>query len=258
MSRQLPDTLHFRDLKLGQRRLPDTLHFRDTRLGRSLRRFILEKEAIAFSAGVQIELRTDFDHMLECSNSVDKAPLTPMFHPEKSDIGGHNGFWLKGTSFNGELVHMQACRVDELDQTTLHMHLESLRAFYADPDRTAEDGETCECRAPSACGMTGTVCYHGEIWLKGGPNGFRKRNLTAVTPRLVLAIALLRWYPDVIYGMIQSGIATKGVAARYGYRNFQPHGMIWTVPSTGTLDEWLLWNERRDLIDLVMPPEREC
>lgn len=240
------------------RRLPDVIRFRDTKLGRAIRRFIVEQDAAAYAAGIQLELHTDFEHMLECSESVDKLPLTPMFHPEKSEIGAHNGFWLKGTSFDGELVHMQACRVDDLSATTLHLHLESLHAFYADPARTAEDGETCECHAPAACGITGTVCYHGEIWLKGGKNGFRRRNLTAMTPKLVLAIALTRWYPDYIYGMIQRGIATKGVAARYGYRRFQPHGMIWTVPSSGTLDEWLLWNSRRDLIDLVMPPEREC
>lgn len=240
------------------RRLPDTLRFRDTQLGRAIKRFIVEHEAQAYAAGIQLEIRTDFDHMLECSDSVDKLPLTPMFHPEKSEIGAANGFWLKGTAFDGELVHMQACRVDRLTSVTLHQHLESLHAFYADPARTAEPGETCVCQAPAACGITGTVCYHGEIWLKGGKNGFRQRNLTAMTPKLVLAIALMRWFPDYIYGMIQSGIATKGVAARYGYRRFQPHGMIWTVPSTGTLDEWLLWNDRRDLIDLVMPPEREC
>lgn len=240
------------------RRLPDNLRFRDTELGRAVKRFIIKHEAAAYANGIQIELRTDFDHMLECSNSVDKLPLTPMFHPEKSDIGAHNGFWLKGTSFDGELAHMQACRVDDLSSVTLHQHVESLRAFYADPTTAAESGETCACQAPAACGITGTVCYHGEIWLKGGKNGFRRRNLTAMTPKLVLAIALMRWFPDYIWGTTQTGIATKGVAARYGYRRFQPHGIIWTVPSTGTLDEWLAWNERRDLIDLVMPPEREC
>jgi hypothetical protein len=52
--------------------------------------------------------------------------------------------------------------------------------------------------------------------------------------------------------MAQPGICTKGVGARYGYRNMQPHGMIWNVPSSGVLDEWVIWNNADDLEQAVM------
>ena len=67
-----------------------------------------------------------------------------------------------------------------------------------------------------------------------------------------MALVMLRWSPDYLFGMAQPGICTKGVGARYGYRNMQPHGMIWNVPSSGVLDEWVIWNNADDLEQAVM------
>ena len=62
-----------------------------------LSRYIATLDATVRRAGIEIELRTDFGHLMELSDALpDKPPPNAMFNPMKADIGGHNGFWLKG------------------------------------------------------------------------------------------------------------------------------------------------------------------
>ncbi len=233
-------------------RIPDQLIPRNTKSGRKLAARIESLDNLAFEAGIQITLKTDFTKLKRVSDGCEKLPLTPMFDPGKSVVGPANGFWMHGVDMAGETVLLQAARLYDLDDTTVALHHQSLRMFYAEPQRHAEAGEACLCEAPATHVMTGRVCYHGELWLKGGPTGYRGKGMTRIVPRLLMALVLYRWSPDYLFGMAQPGICLKGVGARYGYRNKQPHGMIWTVPSTGTLDEWVIWNTRTDLKEVVM------
>ena len=232
-------------------RLSDAVITRDTPLGRAIRRFIEFYDQRAFASGLRLELSTDFDMLAAINPHLEKLPLTPQFDPAVSDIGPINGFWLKGVDARGEVIHTQAVRFDDLRRTTLALHLKSLRAFYANPKRSAHPDEACEVSAPAAYAITGQVCYHGEVWIKKG-SGLRGHDLAHSTPRLALAIALARWSPDFVYGTVQPGIAEKGVVTRYGYRNMQPGGICWNIPKTGELlDEWLVWMAWRDLMEMI-------
>ena len=100
----------------------------------TLSRYIAGLDETARRAGIEIELRTDFGHLMElCEGLPDKPVPTAMFDPMKADIGGHNGFWLKGCDTNGVPVHVQAARVYDMNGTNLGRELSSLRAFYANP-----------------------------------------------------------------------------------------------------------------------------
>ncbi len=232
-------------------RLPDQLTPRDTERDRAIMQYISNIDSDAFAQGIQLSLETDFQVLKKINDDVGKLPLTPNFDPDKIDISPANGIWMKGVDVSGDVVFTQAARLYDCRDTTLALLHHSLQAFYSDPAATAEDGESCVCEAPVTHAITGDVVYHGEIWLQ---RDYRARGLTASLPRLMLAIILLRWAPDYVFGMTQPGICTKGVSARYGYRNMQPHGMIWTLPSAGTLDEWIVWNDAQDLDMIVMRP----
>lgn len=232
-------------------RLPDQLTPRETERDQSIMRFITDIDAQAFAQGIQLSLETDFHSLKKINDDVGKLPLTPNFDPDKIDIGPANGIWMKGVDVSGNIVFTQAARIYDCRDTTLALLHQSLRAFYSDPKSSAEDGENCICEAPITHAITGDVAYHGEIWLK---TDYRARGLTTTLPRLMLAVIMMRWAPDYVFGMTQPGICTKGVSARYGYRNMQPRGMIWTVPSTGTLDEWIVWNDAHDLNTVIRQP----
>lgn len=230
-------------------RLPDQILPRANEWGQSLMKIIEDLDAEAFANGIQITLQNDFQALKGVNDNLDKLPLTPNFDPDKADIGPSNGFWMKGTDSTGEVVFTQAARFYDCRNTTLALLHQSLRAFYDEPSAHAEAGENCVCEAPATHYISGRVCYHGELWLK---RCYRGRGLTVTLPKLLMALVLLRWEPDYLFGMAQPGICQKGVGARYGYRNMQPHGMIWTVPSSGTLDEWVIWNDQNDLKEVVM------
>lgn len=229
-------------------RLPDQLHTRNTEWGKLLTARIEAFDEVAYAAGIQITLQNDFTELKRVGGNLDKLPLTPNFDPDKSDIGPCNGFWMKGVDVTGTVILTQAARLYDCRNTTVALLHETLQAFYRDPAHHAEDGETCQCEAPATHSLTGQVSYHGELWLD---RRFRGHNLTHCLSRLLMALVMLRWSPDYLFGMAQPGICRRGVGARYGYRNMQPHGMIWTVPSTGTLDEWVIWNDRKDLKEVI-------
>jgi hypothetical protein len=148
-----------------------------------LSKYIASLDEIARQAGIEIELRTDFGHLMElCEKLPDKPAPTAMFDPMKADIGGHNGFWLKGCDSNGVPVHVQAARVYDMNGTNLDRELSSLRAFYASPDHAPGD-ERCVCAAPMAKRITGTVCYHGELWVRGQEPNYRGQHQSMQQPR---------------------------------------------------------------------------
>lgn len=235
-------------------RLPEQMMPEDTPLHGALMDIITAYDRELFATGIQLSLENDFHQLKEIGKTLDKLPLTPNFDPDVNDVGPANGFWMKGTDVTGEVVFTQAARMYDCSAKTLAILHQSLHAFYTSPEQSAEEGETCVCEAPATHSMTGQISYHGEIWLKPC---FRKRGLTESLPRLMLALILMRWGPDYVFGMAQPGICHKGVGARYGYRHMQPHGMIWDVPSTGILDEWVIWNDYDDIKKVLMRPSME-
>ena len=64
----------------------------------ALTQYIAELNKTARRAGIELEFRTDFGHLIElCEKLPDKPVPSAMFNPLKADIGSHNGFWLKGS-----------------------------------------------------------------------------------------------------------------------------------------------------------------
>ncbi len=235
-------------------RLPEQMMPEDKPLHGTLMDIITAYDRELFATGIQLSLQNDFHQLKEIGKTLDKLPLTPNFDPDVNDIGPANGFWMKGIDVKGEVVFTQAARMYDCRLKTLAILHQKLNAFYASPEQSAEEGESCVCEAPATHSMTGQISYHGEIWLKPY---FRKRGLTESLPRLMLALILMRWAPDYVFGMAQPGICQKGVSAGYGYRHMQPHGMIWNVPSKGTLDEWVIWNDYDDIMKVLMRPSME-
>jgi hypothetical protein len=221
----------------------------------ALTQYIAELNTTARQAGIEIELRTDFGHLIElCEGLPDKPVPNAMFNPMKADIGGHNGFWLKGSDSNGVLVYLEAVRIYDMNGTNLAREITSLRAFYANPD-LAPNGERCDCAAPMAERITGMVCYHGEIWIRGSDPNLRGQALSGPLSRLLLGLVLARWSPDYVFGLAYDWTVKRGLSTSYGYWHAQPGATHWVQPHRDKpLDLWLLWLTRQDLIDLMRMP----
>jgi hypothetical protein len=220
-----------------------------------LSKYITSLNEVARHAGIEIELRTDFGHLMElCETLPGKPSPTAMFNPMKHDIGSHNGFWLKGSDSNGVPVHVQAARIYDINGTNLARELTSLRAFYANPDLAPND-ERCDCAAPMAERITGMVCYHGEIWIRGSDPDLRGQALSGPLARLLLGLVLARWNPDYVFGFAYDWTVSHGLLARYGFWHGQPGAVHWVRPYRNQpLDAWLAWLTRQDLIDFMRTP----
>ena len=154
----------------------------------------------------------------------------------------------------GEVVHLQAVRYDDLTGTNLAREYENLTAFYSDPEISAEHAEWCKSFAPIAKKITGPSCYHGELWLRDGvgDDSFRGKGLSKLLTRLAMALALIQWNPNYIFGYVYPTLIFNGVMANYGYSHFQQSVVHWHRPSRKIpLDVWIVWMSRQDLIEMA-------
>ena len=216
-------------------------------------RYIADIDSFAKSKGIRLSIRTDFDHLWELCRRLPGKPVPAvLFDPNSVEINSENALWIEGTNGGGEVVHVQAVRYDDLTGTTLADEIDSLSKHFATPEALEKSDQTKFCHAPSAAQITGKVCYHGEIWLRGGSNGYRGQGLSSILPRLVLGLALAKWTPDYIWGLGHSWLIERGIPQKYGYRHVEAKGAYMEHSKfSRPVDSWIMWMTQSDLIDLT-------
>jgi len=212
-------------------------------------RFILLADAAARRRGVYLSLEDDFDALLELNeaNRRDWHPLAPTFDPRYGAHAG-NGFWICGRNEDGEPVLTQVVRYFDMHETTLAAELESLRVFYADPQRQSGAAEVCAASAPTARKITGSVVYSGGTWFRPDHRG---HGLASIVPRLGRSIALSRWNTDHAFSLVLRKLVEKGIARRYGFRCVE-YAIDWRNSAAGEHLEFALVSIAKDdfLFDL--------
>jgi hypothetical protein len=172
-------------------------------------------------------------------------PLVPIFDAEIGGFNDENGFALIGYNTNGEVVAAQAARLYTLRNCTFKDEAESLRLFYADPEKSKNPGEACIVNAKSADKFTGRICYSGAVWYR--PD-YRGQGLTSVLPRLTKAYAFTKWYTDITLSFMIDDVVHHGTAARAGYPNVEWDVYLKNTP-LGDHKGALVWASASELID---------
>lgn len=219
---------------------------------------ILSSVDIAYRNGVRLDLGTDFAEFKQHAlRQPDKSPLNPAFDIDDPAVSAFQGIWMLGFNGGGEIVHTQAIKTIDLTGTTLHEHLSQhtdafgTHGFAHDPDRTEIH------LSPRSAAITGLATYHGELWLKGGPNGIRGGALVAILTRLMLMIAIARWRPDYLIGLQSPMTACRGLPVREGYAHTEQRTLVWHQSnSQSTIEDWLVWMDLEEArFNLRIPPE---
>lgn len=221
-------------------------------------RYVAEIIEISRTRGLTLDVSTDFDEYRRIrAAQPERTNLSPMYDSTCSYVDRTNAFWIKGIDENGEVVHTQAVRLIDLAGMTLAEHLQQHRHLYASPGITGDATLFEFAPTPTCQKITGRVCYHGDLWLKeGSATGFRGTGLTTVLARLAMAISLMEWSPDYIFGFMYPFMACKGLAAREGYLHMEPG--VWHAPGESeTVAEWLVWMARDDIKYLMQFPASE-
>jgi len=206
---------------------------------------------------ITIQYITNFDDFLKTVDAIDdKGELTPIFDVRHSDIGPDNGFWLRGLDEDGNVMHVQAVRFNDLEDTSLSDHWKRDPMLYCTQGLGIDIDASAYDMAPAANEISGAVCYHGELWVE---KSYRRIKLGSKLANLAMIMALGRFNPDYLYCLIVPKVIRTGLSVRNGYLHMHPQGIRWNIPESSTpYDEYLVWMTGDELTDLMSRPQEVC
>jgi len=218
-----------------------------TRDTKSIDKYIAGAESIVAEMGITIEIGSDFDFFCSIPNlQPDRHPVSPIFDPQESSISASNGFWLIGRNAAGEIVLTQAIKLIPVGKAGFLTHLTENLAEYRPKGDRLDIAKSQVQLTDRAAELSGDLCYYGELWIS---KSYRGSCLTAVMPRLMFAIAIAEWSPNVVFGVMEPLAACKGLAAREGFMHLEQGGLHWwDRVSSETMEEWLVWTTKDDFI----------
>jgi hypothetical protein len=116
------------------------------------------------------------------------------------------------------VVTTQALRIFNWDTTNLKAEAESLRLFYAEPDRDRRPDEVCIVSAPMATAITGLVAWSGGVWNRAD---YRGRQLGELIPRLSRCFGLAAYNISSAAAFMSSENVAKKLHIRAGFSDLQ-------------------------------------
>ena len=149
---------------------------------------------------------------------------------------------MAGYKDDGEVVCTQAMKLLDLQGLNLQEYL-SERIWEIHPYGYDPDVSEARCfLGDDSRNINGNVTYHGELWLKGGPDGIRGGSIAVLLTRLILLESLSRWSPDFLIGLQSPMTACRGLSIKEGYMRLEQRSVVWYKETNGELLEgWLVW-----------------
>ena len=229
---------------------------KDANLGSQLGCNILNLNDDISAVGVHAIYETDFNAYRDAAVALtDRCAITGVFDPEKCRIDSENGFWIRGVDDENNTVHVQALRYDDLNGSSLAQHWWENRELFGPAGMNVDIERSNFNTAPVAHEISGGVCYHGDLFMS---RGARKIGLAKVLAQMAMLVALARFRPNFLYGLIEPRNVRKGLAAQFGYLHTHPWGPSWTVRGESEpYDDYLVWTTDRELDDLLNPGKRD-
>ncbi|TKV80119.1 hypothetical protein FDV58_17880 [Bradyrhizobium elkanii] len=218
-------------------------------------RFLHGYDALAGQKGIKLSLGTDFHEYVSITRATaTKGPTYPNFRPDRSPIRSGEGFWMAGVDKNNEVAVLQAVRLYDLSRSNFAEHLESLKAFYADPTKHAHPEDACVCAAPSAKKMSGKVAYHGDGWVRAD---FRGSGMPEIMAGIAFGVSFALWTPDFVCGLVARWLIDKGVVSQYGYAHHERAGSVLRLVEEEIVDDdWLIWLTGDELRSRIVRQEK--
>lgn len=211
-------------------------------------RFLQGYDAAAAQKGINISIGFDFNEYISITQTTPtKGRTYPNFRPDRSPIKSGEGFWIVGADKNNNVAFLEAARLYDLSHSNFAQHLQSLKAFFADPTLHAHRQDRCTCTAPSARKITGKVAYLGDRWVR---NDFRGQGMSKIMAGIARGVSFAMWAPDFLCALVAGRLLEKGVV--YGYSHHEPGGSILQLVEENIVDDdYLVWQTGEELKNLV-------
>jgi hypothetical protein len=192
-----------------------------------LSRYVTAAEGILEEAGVSLEFGDDLsDFKVLCETTDGRHPLGLSFDPDFTSVRNGMALWVAGRDQSGRIVCTMSVKLLKLKKASLLDHLNSKFLTYRPREQRFLTNEPSIQLSERAAVLRGKACYCGELWLAKSHRG---GHMTAILPRLVYALALLRWSPDFFFwfhgaiGSLQRVGSPRGFYESRPRRNFLAH-----------------------------------
>lgn len=219
-------------------------------------RFLQVYDDDAARKGIKLSIGFDFHEYVSITKGAPtKGRTYPNFRPDRSPIKLGEGYWIIGVDQNNEVALTDAARLYDLSHSNLAEHLQSLKAFYADPMVHAHPQDRCICKAPSAKKISGSVAYHGDLWVR---RDFRGQGLAKITAGIAHGVSFAMWAPDFLCSLVGRFSLEKGLVTQYEMLHNEPGGSILQLVEENIVDDdWLIWLTGRELRKQVEGHDRK-
>lgn len=203
-------------------------------------RFLHVYDNAAAQKGVKLSIGVDFHEYVSITEATPTKRRTyPNFRPDRSPIKPGEGYWIIGVDKNNEVALSDAARLYDLSRSNFADHLQSLKAFYANPAKHAHPQDRCTCTAPSAKKMIGKVAYHGDLWIR---RDFRGQGLAKIIAAIAHGVSFAMWAPDFLCSLVGRFSLEKGLVSQYEMLHHEPGGSILQLVEEDIADDdWLIW-----------------
>jgi hypothetical protein len=194
-----------------------------------LSRTIIAAVSAAARRGVFLEFAT-FDDFMRI-NAMNLTSWRPLSTSWRTDVGGvtdETGYVIFGRNLDGDVVATTSAKWLDWTSTNFKIEAESLRFFYANPERDKAPGEKCVVTAPNATEVTGRILHTGGAWYRPDMRG---RQLARIVPRAGRAFAGMQWKIDNVCGIISDFNTKSGFDKRTGYRQITKWVTMTNSPS---------------------------
>lgn len=195
--------------------------------------------------GLTLTSASDFDAFSELRKSVRRGMVSPMFDTSVNILDDMNSFWIQARDDDDNLIGLQACRRDYIDRNLAEWvprwmsGLYLLRSELIVPTRLIVPSNSI------THSLKGPGVYHGEVWID---NNFRNAKLCSTFVRIGMIISLIKWQPNVIWGLTSGDRATRGLSIRMGYPHAERGFLKWDIPPHGAdINEVITIATRADL-----------
>lgn len=203
-------------------------------------RFLQIYDDAAAQKGIKLSIGFDFHEYVSITRAAPtKRPTYPNFRPDRSPIKSGEGYWIIGVDKNNEVAVTDAARLYDLSHSCFAEHLQSLKAFYANPAIHAHPQDRCTCTAPSAKKMTGKVAYHGDLWVR---KDFRGQGMAKIVAAIAHGASFAMWAPDFLCSLVARFSLDKGLVRQYEMLHHEPGGSVLQLVEEDIVDDdWLIW-----------------
>jgi hypothetical protein len=199
----------------------------------------------ARNMGIRLVLSNDFQSFADLRRRVRNEEVSPFFDPSITDLTNGKAFWTAGYDADDRVVSTQAFRIDMVDSCLADWAIGFVVGIYMKRGEVIVPSKIRPPKNSITERVKGRLVYHGEFWIS---KDVRQRQAVETIPLWGMILAMLKWNPDAIWGIVEDTMATRGFVTRIGYSHIERGFFEWEwLPQGAAAKEWIALSERSDL-----------